>query len=318
MELATAVLLFLLGLILIVRGGDWFLDGAVWIAETTGVPRFIIGATIVSLATTLPELTVSVTGVLAGELDLAIGNAVGSVTANLGLIMGISAVCIPAAVDHKHFDFKAILMVAGGLLLWFLCRTGELSAWEGAVLFAVFGAYFYNNLRDAQASREADRRNRPQRRTVSYRQAVQKLAFFVLGLGGIVLGSRLLITYGSSLALLLGVPESVVGVTMVAIGTSLPELVTTITAIVKREPALSVGNILGANVIDLTMILPICAMISGGKLALGWQTLGLDIPVCLLACILAVAPPLVKGSFYRWQGVALLGLYGVYLALLVG
>ena len=95
MEIWTAVLLFLLGLALIIKGGDWFLSGAVWIAEATGVPRFIIGATIVSLATTLPELMVSVTGVLQGETDLAVGNAVGSVTANLGLILGISLVCIP-------------------------------------------------------------------------------------------------------------------------------------------------------------------------------------------------------------------------------
>ena len=113
MDIWVTVLLFLLGLLLIVKGGDWFLDGAVWIAEATGVPRFIIGATIVSLATTLPELTVSVTGVLQGEVDLAVGNAVGSVTANLGLILGISVLCLPSAVSKKQFNLKAILMVAG-------------------------------------------------------------------------------------------------------------------------------------------------------------------------------------------------------------
>ena len=117
MDIFWTVLLFLLGLVLIVKGGDWFLDGAVWIAETTGVPRFIIGATIVSLATTLPELTVSVTGVLQGEVDLAVGNAVGSVTANLGLILGISVVCIPSVVSKKQFNLKAVLMVTGAALL---------------------------------------------------------------------------------------------------------------------------------------------------------------------------------------------------------
>ena len=111
MEILAAVLLFLLGLALIIKGGDWFLDGAVWIAEATGVPRFVIGATVVSLATTLPELTVSITGVLQGEVDLAVGNAVGSVTANVGLILGISLVCIPSRVSRQQFEQKAFLMV---------------------------------------------------------------------------------------------------------------------------------------------------------------------------------------------------------------
>ena len=117
------ILLFLLGLLLIVKGGDWFLDGAVWIAEATGVPRFIIGATIVSLATTLPELTVSLTGTLQGEVDLAVGNAVGSVTANLGLILGISLVCIPSVVKRAQFQLKALLMVFGAALLLVLSRA---------------------------------------------------------------------------------------------------------------------------------------------------------------------------------------------------
>ena len=103
MSVWVTVLLFLVGLVLIIKGGDWFLSGAVWIAEATGVPRFIIGATIVSVATTLPELTVSVTGVLQNEVDMAVGNAVGSVTANLGLILGISVVCIPSVVHKQQF-----------------------------------------------------------------------------------------------------------------------------------------------------------------------------------------------------------------------
>ena len=141
MELFTAGICFLLGLVLIVKGGDWFLDGAVWIAEVSGVPRFIVGATVVSLATTLPELTVSVTGVLEGEVDLAIGNAVGSVTANLGLIMGISLVCIPSPVDRRQFPAKAVLMLTGAaapvgfcmISLWLMGR-GVGRGWAAACL----------------------------------------------------------------------------------------------------------------------------------------------------------------------------------------
>ena len=310
------VLLLLLGLLLIVKGGDWFLDGAVWIAEATGVPRFIIGATIVSLATTLPELTVSVTGVLQGEVDLAVGNAVGSVTANLGLILGISVLCIPSVVNRKQFNLKAILMVAGAALLTVLCWSGTLRLLPGLLLFVIFIVYLGNNIVDARSSVQ-EREALPERRTTSYRQMIMKLGMFVIGIAAIVLGSQLLINYGSELALQLGVPSSIIGVTMVAIGTSLPELVTTLTAIAKKEASMSVGNIVGANVIDLTMILPICSAVSGGRLTIGSQTTALDLPVCLLLCCVAVLPPLLKGKFYRVQGVLMLAVYAGYVVMLV-
>ena len=317
MNIWITVLLFLVGLVLIVKGGDWFLDGAVWIAESTGVPRFIIGATIVSLATTLPELTVSVTGVLQGEVDLAVGNAVGSVTANLGLILGISVVCIPSVVSKKQFNLKAVLMASGAALLLVLCRGGGLAFLPSMLLFVIFAVYLGNNIVDARQSMAERREEHPGRRTVSHRQMVMKLGLFVVGIAAIVIGSRLLISYGSELALLLGVPSSIIGVTMVAIGTSLPELVTTLTAIAKKEASMSVGNIIGANVIDLTLILPVCSAVSGGQLTIGSQTTALDLPVCFLLCCIAVVPPLLKGKFYRWQGALMLAVYAGYVAVLV-
>ena len=310
------VLLFLLGLLLIVKGGDWFLDGAVWIAEATGVPRFIIGATIVSLATTLPELTVSVTGVLQGEVDLAVGNAVGSVTANLGLILGISVLCIPSVVNRKQFNLKAILMVVGAALLTVLCWSGTLRLLPGLLLFVIFIVYLGNNIVDARSSVQ-EREALPERRTTSYRQMIMKLGMFVIGIAAIVLGSQLLINYGSELALQLGVPSSIIGVTMVAIGTSLPELVTTLTAIANKEASMSVGNIVGVNVIDLTMILPSCSAASGGRLTIGSQTTALDLPVCLPLCCVAVLPPLLKVKFFRVQGVLMLAVYAGYVVMLV-
>lgn len=312
------VLLFLLGLLLIVKGGDWFLDGAVWIAEASGVPRFIIGATVVSLATTLPELTVSITGVLENQVDMAVGNAVGSVTANLGLIMAISVICIPSVVNRRQFSFKAILMALAAVLLLVFCAAGSLPVLPSLILFIVFILFLANNILDARTSISGRREEQAgERRTVSHRQALYKLALFVLGIAAILIGSRLLINYGSKLALLLGVPASIIGVTLVAVGTSLPELVTTITAIARKEASLSIGNIIGANVIDLTMILPICSMVSGGKLAIAQQTTSLDLPACLTVCLVAVLPPLIKGKFYRWQGFALLGLYIAYLIRLI-
>lgn len=313
--LTVTILLFLLGLVLIVKGGDFFVDAAVWMAEASGVPRFLIGATIVSLATTLPELMVSIMGVLRGEVDLAVGNAVGSVTANTGLIMAISVICIPAMIQKKEFRMKGLLLIAASGLLWLVCRQGQLTILSSFLLLAVFLLFIWENVRAARDSVAvgANGGSAPEKGELP-----RQLVKFLLGIVGIVAGAELLIDNGSSLALQLGVPSSIVGVTVVAIGTSLPELVTTLTAIVKKEANLSIGNIVGANIIDLTLILPVCSLISQGNLAIGPQSVGLDLPACFGITLLGIIPPLVTGKFYRWQGVVMMAAYVAYLAVLMG
>ncbi len=322
MQTVLTILLFAVGLVLIIKGGDWFVDAAVWIAEVSGIPQFIIGATIVSLATTLPELTVSVMGTLNGEVDLAVGNAVGSVTANLGLIMGISIVCIPAAVKRSQFNMKALLMAAAAIMLWLLCRGGALQVLPSILLLVIFGVYVWENIRDAKSGVDArlekeEHSDRPNHENSHKKQLPMQIGKFLVGVAAIVLGSNLLIEKGSEIAVMLGVPSAIIGVTMVAIGTSLPELVTTLTAIAKKEASMSIGNILGANVIDLTLILPVCSLISGGRLTIGEQSTALDMPMCAIVSILAILPPLFKGKFYRWQGVLLLAVYAAYVVILV-
>lgn len=312
MDTVITVALFALGLVLIIKGGDWFVDAAVWIANATGIPKFIIGATVVSLATTLSELTVSVTGVIDGELDMAVGNAVGSVTANIGLIMGISLVCLPAVIKRSQFWPKAVLMVAASALLWLTCSGGELTLTEGLLLLVIFALFIYDNIRSAKQNISSE-----ERESVDKKALPKMLLLFVLGIAAIVVGSQLLIDYGCKIAVLLGVPSAIIGVTMVAIGTSLPELVTTITAIAKKESSMSIGNIIGANVIDLTLILPICSMVAGGGLKIAEQSYALDMPVCLGVGLLAILPPLITGKLHRWQGVLLLLCYAAYVAVLV-
>ena len=312
MDTVITVALFALGLLLIIKGGDWFVDAAVWIANATGIPKFIIGATVVSLATTLPELTVSVTGGIDGELDMAVGNAIGSVTANIGLIMGISLVCLPAVIKRSQFWPKAVLMVAASALLWLTCSGGELTLIEGLLLLVIFALFIYDNIRSAKQNISSE-----ERESVDKKALPKMLLLFVLGIAAIVVGSQLLIDYGCKIAVLLGVPSAIIGVTMVAIGTSLPELVTTITAIAKKESSMSIGNIIGANVIDLTLILPICSMVAGGGLKIAEQSYALDMPVCLGVGLLAILPPLITGKLHRWQGVLLLLCYAAYVAVLV-
>ena len=312
MQTGFVILLFVVGLVLIIKGGDWFVDSAVFIANVTGIPKFIIGATIVSVATTLPELTVSVTGVIDGELDLAVGNAVGSVTANIGLIMGISLVCMPAVIKRSQFWIKGTLMSAAALLLWVLCKDGTLHMLPSFALFALLAVYVWDNIRDAKNDVGSD-----EREIVDKKDLPKQLVMFFIGIAAIVCGSKLLIEYGSELALLLGVPSAIIGVTMVAIGTSLPELITTLTAIRKRESSMSIGNIIGANIIDLALILPICSVVSDGKLTIAEQSYALDMPMCFAMTLIAVLPPLIKGKLYRWQGILILALYAVYVVILV-
>lgn len=312
MQTGFVILLFVVGLVLIIKGGDWFVDSAVFIANLTGIPKFIIGATIVSVATTLPELTVSVTGVIDGELDLAVGNAVGSVTANIGLIMGISLVCMPAVIKRSQFWLKGTLMSAAALLLWVLCKDGTLHMLPSFALFVLLAVYVWDNIRDAKNDVGSD-----EREVVDKKDLPKQIVMFIIGIAAIVVGSKLLIEYGSEIALLLGVPSAIIGVTMVAIGTSLPELITTLTAIRKKESSMSIGNIIGANIIDLAMILPICSVVSDGKLTIAEQSYALDMPMCFAMTLIAVLPPLIKGKLYRWQGILMLALYTVYVVILV-
>ena len=312
MQTGFVILLFVVGLVLIIKGGDWFVDSAVFIANLTGIPKFIIGATIVSVATTLPELTVSVTGVINGELDLAVGNAVGSVTANIGLIMGISLVCMPAVIKRSQFWIKGTLMSAAALLLWVLCKDGTLHMLPSFALFVLLAVYVWDNIRDAKNDVGSD-----EREVVDKKDLPKQIVMFIIGIAAIVVGSKLLIEYGSEIALLLGVPSAIIGVTMVAIGTSLPELITTLTAIRKKESSMSIGNIVGANIIDLAMILPICSVVSDGKLTIAEQSYALDMPMCFAMTLIAVLPPLIKGKLYRWQGILILALYAVYVVILV-
>ena len=312
MQTGFVILLFVVGLVLIITGGDWFVDSAVFIANLTGIPKFIIGATIVSVATTLPELTVSVTGVIDGELDLAVGNAVGSVTANIGLIMGISLVCMPAVIKRSQFWIKGTLMSAAALLLWVLCKDGTLHMLPSFALFVLLAVYVWDNIRDAKNDVGSD-----EREVVDKKDLPKQIVMFIIGIAAIVVGSKLLIEYGSEIALLLGVPSAIIGVTMVAIGTSLPELITTLTAIRKKESSMSIGNIVGANIIDLAMILPICSVVSDGKLTIAEQSYALDMPICFAMTLIAVLPPLIKGKLYRWQGILMLALYTVYVVILV-
>ena len=320
-SLVLTIALFALGVLLIVKGGDWFVDAATWMAAASGLPQFLIGATVVSMATTLPEVIVSTMAAAEGSTDMAIGNAIGSVTANTGLIMAISLVFMPIAIRQSQFAVKGILMVLSTLVLWLLCRDGVLRLPESLLVLALFALFIAENIRSAKELSAEEPAEASAAVDKSRKALFKNLALFILGAVCLVVGSNLLVDNGTILAQLLGVSERVIAVTMVAIGTSLPELVTAITSIVKKQSSMSVGNILGANIIDITVILPLCALISGGDLAIAaqsvHQTVYLDMPVCVLVTAIAVIPTIFRKRFAKWQGIVLLALYIAYVLVTV-
>ena len=311
---AQIIILFIIGIVLIVKGGDLFVDASVWIAEVSGIPKFIIGATIVSFATTLPELLVSVFAAIDGKSDMAVGNAVGSVTANIGLIMAVSILFIPVCIKRREFIFKPLLMIASIVLLILFSLGESLSLAGSLVIISLFAVFIVENIRSAKRTvgTEAEKKQ-----ISSKKEVVFGAAKFILGTVGIVVGARLLVDNGSEIARAVGISEAVISVTVIAVGTSLPELVTTITAIVKKQPNLSVGNIIGANIFDITLIMPVCSIIKGGSLSVSKQGLMLDMPACLAVAVIAVIPAIISGKFRRLQGGVLLAAYVAYLTVMI-
>ena len=312
MSLFWVILLFALGILLIVKSGDYFVDAATWIAEVSGVPKVIVGATVVSLATTLPEIIVSITAALSGSADIAVGNAIGSVTANTGLILSICALFAPFAIKIRDYALKGVLLILATTSIYLFSLKGSLSVTGSILLFVIFIIFIYENVKMAKENIGGDNNVKTDKKETAF-----KILQFVAGTAGIVIGARLLVDNGKALAQFLGVPEAIIGVTLIAIGTSLPELVTTVIAVSKKQGALSVGNIIGANIIDTTLIVPICGIIAGKPLAIERQSLMLDMPVCILAAALAVIPMLLRKKLMRWQGVLLLSVYIAYLVLLM-
>ena len=310
-----AILLFLVGLGLIIKGGDFFVDAASWMAEVSGVPKLIVGATVVSIATTLPELLVSMMASARGSVGISVGNAVGSVTANLGLIMALSLIFMPAVIRKKDYAFKFAMLTAAILVLFGFSFGGELKIVGAILLLIMFCVSMGENVLHAlKAAKSESAAERPakDKKTVTV-----NIVKFVLGAAGIVGGAELMVNNATTLARLLGISEAIIGATIVAIGTSLPELVTTLTAIAKKESSLSIGNIIGANIIDLTVILPLCAVISGKNLPMDVQNVKLDMPFCLGLVLIGVIPPLFSGKLKRAQGFIMLGVYILYIALML-
>ena len=315
METFLMYFLFAVGLVLIIKGGDFFVDAAAWLAEVSGIPHFIVGATIVGFATSLPEILVSVFAAAGGDVEMATGNAVGSVTANTGLILGISLLAMPMVIRLRKYYPQVILLTAAIVAIFLFGLSGEITIVASIVLTLMFVLFVIMNVRDAKSSiSENAEAVAAERENITKGIVAKKIVLFVLGCAGIIGGSELLVNYGSAIAASLGVPTRILSISAVAIGTSPPELVTTITAIAKKQASLSVGNILGSNIIDMTFVLPPCMLAYGKPLPVSNGTLFVDLPALFLLTIACFLPTVFTKKFSRWQGVLMLVGYVGYIA----
>ena len=313
-----SVLLFAVGLVLLIKGGDWFVDGATGLATRFHLPDIVVGATVVSIGTTLPEVMVSATGALLGQGAMAYGNAIGSIICNTSLIAAISVACNPGPVNVKTMKMPVIFFFGSAALYCLAAYVlGAFPRWMGFVMMAIFIVYTFLNVRnglknpEAASEEEEEEGGKP-------KALWQELVLLVVGAAVIAVGADLLVEHGTIIAQTLGVPETVIALTFVALGTSLPELVTTITSLKKGRASLGIGNVIGANVFNLVLVSGVAVSLAPfevpvGKLLLGHNaSLVLDIPLMLIVMLLLTVPALTRKKLDRWQGITLLCIYAAF------
>lgn len=314
-----SVLFFALGLVLLIKGGDWFVDGATGIARRFRLPDIIVGATVVSIGTTLPEVMVSTTGALLGQGAMAYGNAIGSIICNTALIAAISVTCNPGPVNVKTMKMPVFFFFTSAAVYCLAAYgLGTFPRWLGLVMLTIFVIYLIANVR--QGLRYPEETAEETESAKAPRSLAMELVLLVIGAALIAYGANLLVEHGTIIAQKLGVPETVIALTFVALGTSLPELITTITSLKKGHASLGIGNVIGANVFNLVLVSGVAVTIAPfdvpvGKLLLGQNaSLVLDIPLMLLVMLLLTVPALTKKRLSRWQGITLLCIYAAFCA----
>ena len=311
------VILFCIGLVCLIKGGDWFVDGATGIARRFHLPELLIGATVVSIGTTLPEVMVSTASALSGHGEIAYGNAIGSVICNAALIAAITVAIRPGKVDTKTLQLPvAFFFVAAALYAGMAYTSRSFSRPAGIALLLIFAVYMVMTVRQMTSSPAA-----PQIREAAEEETDSIGRLILLLVAGAVLiaaGAKLLVDNGTLIAQALGVPESVIALTFVALGTSLPELVTAITSLAKGHGSLSLGNVIGANLFNLVLVNGVSVTLAPFSIPQTSEIAGLnaslvlDIPVMLLVMCLLTLPALMRGKLHRLQGIILLAIYAAF------
>lgn len=308
------------GFVALIVGGEVLVRGASGLAVAAKVSPVIIGLTVVAFGTSAPELAVSITSCYAGSTDLAIGNVVGSNITNILLILGLSAVAMPLSVHVRLFRLDIPIMILSAVALWALAANGQLSRLEGVFLTIALVVYLTWTVIEgrreerefmAEFGEDVSEDNQPRRIPVPL-----CLGFVIGGLGLLVLGSNWLVDACVELARWWGISELVIGLTVVAIGTSLPELVTSVMASLRGQRDLAVGNVIGSNIFNVLGVLGPSAVVAPHAIGVDVQSLRFDIPIMVAVSITCLPVFLVGFRITRWEGLSMVGYYVLYIAYL--
>jgi len=304
MAMMLELALFAVGLVMLIKGSDLFVEAASRTAKDFGVSEFIIALVLASIATTLPEVTVSALAAYRGESGIALGNAIGSALANIGLILGISAMIMPLKVDKTAWENSLFLVAVTGYAT-LIMRDGVISRVDGFSLIMIYFGFLYYLYRkhmtiDEVSEREGD---------------PKKDALILLGSGiVVVIGARLVVNSAVTLAEALGISEAVIGLTLVSIGTSLPELTNSLTATLKRIPNISVGNIIGADILDILMVIGIASLIR--PIQVDSETFSITLPLALLVMVILTVSLRINNKVDRKTASLFLGIYTYFIYVL--
>lgn len=305
-------LLLGLGLVLLVAGADTLVKGAARLAGAFGIPSLVIGLTVVAFGTSAPELAVSVKAAYAGQAELAIANVVGSNIFNVLFILGVSAVIVPLVISKQLIRQDVPIMVAASFLCVWMVQDGQLSRIEAGVLFAGLISYTFFLFRQGKKQGADGGDEEVEALLKEPHPMWQNLLFVVGGLALLVLGARLLVDSAVALATAWGVNEAVIGLTIVAAGTSLPEVVTSIVATIRGERDIAVGNVVGSNIFNILCVLGLSGLVSPVPLLAGAQMAALDIPVMLAVALLCVPFFFAGAILNRIEGALFLAAYVAY------
>lgn len=322
-----SLLLFAVGFVCLVLGAELLVRGASQLAIAAGLSPLVIGLTVVAYGTSAPELAVSLQSSFAGQADLAIGNIVGSNISNILLILGISATVAPLYVARQLVRLDVPLMIGASVLMFLMGMDGRISSVEGGVL--VLGALGYTvftiwecrrenmQLTDADASAEDGPNSTRLRKQKRWVQVAAPFVVLFLGIGVLVLGSELMVNGAVAIAQYFGVSELIIGLTIVAIGTSLPEIATSVVASLKGERDIAVGNAVGSNIFNILIVIGFCSIVTPGGLAVASSALRFDIPI-MITVSLACLPIFFTGYMVlRQEGLLFLAYYVAYLMYLI-
>ena len=308
------ILILIAGFALLVKGADWFVDGAAGIARRFGIPPLIIGLTIVAMGTSAPEAAVSITAAARGSAEITIGNIVGSNVLNVFIILGITALIAPLAVEKTALKVDMPLTVLTSLLLLFLGWDGRISRGDGVLLWVVFLLFLGHLLWEARKTRTGHKATEEEYGNASGNRPLwTNLLLTAVGLAMIILGSRFAVSGASSLTAIAGLSERFIGLTIVALGTSLPELVTSVMAARKGSADIAIGNIVGSNLFNILFVVGTSALLIPVPFAAGFR---LDTLVAAGAALLLWVFCLPKRKLPRAAGAVFLVCYAVYFAVL--